>query len=206
MLRSFLPPMTRSIPIAAALMLCACSPDPAPPQPDNATVAELANEATLPANAVAANQAAPEVSATTLTLDGLGALKIGEPVPAGSGWAERGAQASDTCRILSNPALPGTYAIVEEGRVRRVSVGKGASGVQLIEGAKVGSSEADVLAAFPGFRSEPHKYVEAPAKYLTAPGAEKGGPALRFEIDADRKVSQMHVGTMPVLGYVEACS
>ncbi|MBB3990626.1 hypothetical protein GGR19_002050 [Croceicoccus naphthovorans] len=29
---------------------------------------------------------------------------------------------------------------------------------------------------------------------------------MRFELDADGKVTEMHVGTMPVLGYVEACS
>ena len=53
---------------------------------------------------------------------------------------------------------------------------------------------------------QPHEYSEAPAKYLTAPNAESGDPALRFEIGADRKVSLIHVGTKPVLFYVEGCA
>jgi hypothetical protein len=140
-----------------------------------------------------------------LTLEGLGALRIGQAVPAGSGWAERGAQISDECRLISSPDFPGVYAIVEGGRVRRITVGQ-RSDVKLVEGIGVGASEAEVRAAFAGFREEPHEYVEAPGKYLTAPNAPSGDPALRFEIGADRRVSLIHVGTMPVLGYVEGCA
>jgi hypothetical protein len=140
-----------------------------------------------------------------LTLEGLGALRIGQAVPAGSGWAERGAQISDVCRTITSPDHSGVYAIVEGGKVRRVTVGE-RSDVKLIEGIGVGSTEAQVRAAFPGFREAPHEYVEPPAKYLTAPNAAGGDPALRFEIGADGKVSLVHVGTMPVLGYVEGCA
>ena len=52
----------------------------------------------------------------------------------------------------------------------------------------------------------PHKYGAAPAKYLTAPNAPSGDSALRFEIGSDGKVSLIHVGTMPVLAYVEGCA
>lgn len=62
-----------------------------------------------------------------------------------------------------------------------------------------------MLAWFP-FPATPHKYEEAPAKYLTAPNVASGEPALRFEIGRDGKVSLIHVGTMPVLGYVEGCA
>jgi len=144
-------------------------------------------------------------AANTLTLEGLGALKIGQPVPTNSGWAERGAQISDECRTVSSPDFPGVYAIVEGGKVRRVSVGE-RSDVRLAEGIGTGATEAQVRAAFPGFREAPHEYVDAPAKYLTAPNAPSGDPALRFEIGADGKVSLVHVGTMPVLGYVEGCA
>ncbi len=41
---------------------------------------------------------------------------------------------------------------------------------------------------------------------MTAPNAESGDPALRFEIGADSKVALIHVGTKPVLGYVEGCA
>jgi hypothetical protein len=140
-----------------------------------------------------------------LTLDGLGTLKIGEPVPARSSWRERGAQIPGPCRTVSSPDYRGVYAIVEEGEVRRITIGE-RSRVRLIDGIGTGASEAEVRAAFPGFREEPHKYVEAPAKYLTAPNAARGDPALRFEIGPQGTVSLMHVGTMPVLAYVEGCA
>ena len=133
---------------------------------------------------------------------GLGDLVIGEPVPQGSGFAERGAQISDGCHTISSRAYPGVYAITERGEVRRITVVE-RSGVKLVEGIGVGSSEAELLEAFPGFRSTPHKYVEAPAAYLTQPGND---PRLRFEIGADGRVTEIHVGLMPQLGYVEGCA
>jgi hypothetical protein len=202
--------MTKSLTATALLLyLAACSPQPngSPgAAPDTTNEAEASPPSAAPPPAVSADVPAAEVpAANVLTLHGLGALKIGKPVPAGSGWAERGAQVSDACRTVTSPDFPGVYAIVEGGKVRRITVG-GRSGVKLIEGIGTGATEADVRAVFPGFREEPHKYVQAPAKYLTAPNAARGDPALRFEIGADRKVSLIHVGTMPVLGYVEGCA
>ncbi|HEY5721073.1 MAG TPA: hypothetical protein VIT45_02000 [Allosphingosinicella sp.] len=194
---------------ATAILLClaACSSEPAA-GPDAAPGA--ANDSAPPAATAPAPATPPPVradapAANVLTLEGLGALRIGQKVPAGSRWAERGAQISETCRTISSPDLPGVYAIVEDGKVRRISVGQG-SDVKLIEGIGVGATETEVRAAFPGFREEPHEYSEPPAKYLTAPNAPSGDPALRFEIGADGRVSLIHIGTMPVLGYVEGCA
>ncbi len=89
--------------------------------------------------------------------------------------------------------------------MRRVTAGQ-KSTVKLAEGIGVGASEREVRAWFAGFREEPHKYEAPPAKYLTAPNARSGDPALRFEIGTDGKVSLIHVGTMPTLGYVEGCA
>ena len=147
----------------------------------------------------------PSPRARTLTLDGLGALKIGQPLPKGTSWAVRGAQISDQCLAVSSPDYPGVYAIAEGGKVRRITLGE-RSDVKLAEGIGVGASEKQVRAAFGGFREEPHVYVAPPGKYLTAPNAASGEPALRFEIGEDGKVSLIHVGTMPVLAYVEGCA
>lgn len=188
--------------ILAAAVCAACSQGPAAPSQETATAeASPAPGVTPPATATPPDTPSPD----TFALEGFGGLRIGEPIPAGSSWAERGAQASDVCRTVSSPEYPGVYVIVEDGRVRRISAGQ-RSTVKLAEGIGVGASEAEVREAFPGFREEPHAYVAAPGKYLTAPNAESGDPALRFEIDAERKVSEIHIGTMPVLGYVEACS
>jgi len=157
-------------------------------------------EAGLPPTS-AEESARPDI----LTLDGLGGLKIGQPVPAAGPWAERGAQTSDACRTVSSPAYPGVYAIVTDGKVQRITLGQ-RSKVKLAEGIGVGASDADVKKRFAGFREEPHKYEEAPAKYLTAPNAANGSSALRVEIGQDGKVKMIHVGLMPVLTYVEGCA
>ncbi len=199
--------------LALALALAACSSEPEAPNstlPTNVT--QEVPPATPPPTPTASPSPTPEPTPSstpapgkTLALEGLGDLRIGEAIPRGGSWAERGAQIPGGCRTVSSPAFPGAYAIVTDGKVRRITVGQ-RSDVKLVEGIGVGSSEAEVKKWFAGFREEPHKYEDKPAKYLTAPNAASGDPALRFEIGADRKVSLIHVGTMPVLGYVEGCA
>jgi hypothetical protein len=159
---------------------------------------------TLPAGN--AESASPLASGSTVIgLEGLGALRIGQPLPASGEWTERGAQTNSACRTVSSPEYPGVYAIVTDDKVSRITVGK-RSDVKLAEGIGVGASEEDVEKWFAGFRAEPHKYESAPAKYLTAPNARSGDPALRFEIGSDGRVSFIHIGVMPVLAYVEGCA
>ncbi len=198
--------MTRSV-MMLALALAGCNA-----APDNGNGAAPPDSANSAANDVApvTNITAPANSQDTpgddvLTLEGLGGLRVGQPVPSASRFAERGAQISDGCRTLSSPDFPGVYAIVSEGQVRRITVGQ-RSDVTLVEGIGVGATEAAVKGAFPGFAEEPHKYEDAPAKYLTAPGGSATDPALRFEIGSDDRVSLMHVGLMPELEYVEGCA
>lgn len=181
---------------ALALTLSACSAQT--PTEEAAPTAE-ASETAAPA--------APATEASldrTMTLEGLGPLKIGQPVPAGSGWTKPDMQASDACLVYRSDAYPGVYAIVENGAVRRITAGQG-SDVKFVEGIGVGATRAQVDGSFPGFRETPHKYVEGGLD-LTAPNASSGDPAVRFELDAAGKVTDMHIGTEPVLGYVEGCA
>ena len=185
---------------APVLALAACSgSDNTAPEAD-----------TTPGETVAASTgAAPDSQATAqpdvLTLEGLGDLRIGAAVPQGSSWKALDVQAGDGCTMYSSPEYPDTWAMVTGGLVRRISTGPD-SPVKLIEGIGAGSTEAQVRSYFGGFRETPHKYEEAPAKDLTAPNADSGDSALRFEIGADGNVSQMHIGTMPELGFVEGCA
>ena len=193
-----------------ALILGACSQGAKEPEGDAPSDAAAQSEATPsdPAQAGATPSeaaSAATVSGKVIGLEGLGELRIGQPVPMGGSWAERGAQTGDECRTVSSPDYPGVYAIVEGGKVQRITVGQ-RSDVKLVEGIGVGSTEQDVKKWFAGFREEPHKYEDKPAKYLTAPNAASGDPALRFEIGKDGKVSLIHVGAMPVLAYVEGCA
>lgn len=213
--RRFIATMKHLISAAAlALCLAACSSKPSPSAsaatasavPEE-SIATSADTASGDEGAIAAAQpmVMPVGNTPMLTLEGLDDLEIGKPVPRDGSWAERGAQISDACRTVSSPEFPGVYAIVEDGKVRRITVGQ-RSDVTLVEGIGVGAGEAEVKQAFPGFRASPHAYEDAPAKYLTAPNAGSGEAALRFEIGQDGKVSLIHVGTMPVLGYVEGCA
>ena len=156
------------------------------------------------AGPASAANGASDAQGKVLGLSGLGELKIGDALPVGATWTLPGEQAEAGCRAARSPAYPGVYAIVEGGKVRRITVGQG-SDVKLVEGIGVGASEAEARKWFTGFRSEPHKYEDQPAKYLTAPNASNSNSALRFEIGSDGKVRLMHVGQMPQLAYVEGC-
>lgn len=194
-------------PALLALSLAACSgTEPTGGASATGTTEATAEPSSPSASASEAAVAEPVHAANkVLGLEGLGDLRIGRAVPKGTSWAQQGAQTGDACRTISSPDYPGVYAIVEQGKVRRITVGK-RSDVKLAEGIGAGASEAEVQKWFAGFREEPHKYEDAPAKYLTAPNAASGDPALRFEIGHDGNVNLMHVGTMPALGYVEGCS
>lgn len=195
--------------LAMLLALAACAP-----RSDQSNASVPAAGAVESETVAPASTPTPEVPRETPTpaaaqakvigLEGLGDLRIGQPVPKNASWAERGAQTGDACRTVTSPDYPGVYAIVTEGKVQRITVGQ-RSDVKLVEGVGIGATEQDVRKWFAGFRAEPHKYEDAPAKYLTAPNAASGDPALRFEIGHDGKVKLIHIGTMPVLGYVEGC-
>lgn len=140
---------------------------------------------------------------SVLALEGLGDLAIGKPVPAGTSFTGGGeSMPGSDCTTLTSRDYPGVYALVEGGVVRRLTVARD-SQVRLVEGIGVGSTEREVLAAFPGFRATPHKYIGGKGKYLTQPGDD---PRLRFEIGEDGKVTGIHVGMNPQLGYVEGCA
>ena len=148
----------------------------------------------------------PLVSASrdTVTLDGFDDLIIGEPVPPQSRWEVRGEPASNGCTTARSAAYPGVYAIIEDNKVRRITFGEG-SKAEVAEGISVGAAEARVTARFSSFREEPHKYEAAPAKYIGTADVKPGATGWRFEIGSTGTVSQMHVGQMPVLAYVEGC-
>jgi hypothetical protein len=186
--------------------MAACSKSPAPSEtPASETASDAAAATPAATGTASAPPASQSPSAQTLTLEGLGGLRLGQGIAADSHWKLGTDEMSPACQIATSPDYPGVYAIVNDGKVRRISVGA-RSTVKLVEGIGPGSSEADVMAKFPGFRSSPHKYVAAPGKYLTAPGEGKTSPDLRFEIDANGKVSLMHVGLAPELQLVEGCS
>ncbi len=184
------------LPLTAALIVAGCSSE--------------AGDASARADTQASQAPTPKPTPTpiasaggkTLTLEELGGLTIGQPVPKNSSFTAAEGQIGNGCETLSSPQFPDVYAIRTNGEVRRISV-FGDSDVKLVEGVGPGSAIEDVRSAFPGFVEEPHKYTGPEGKYLTQPGND---PRLRFEIDPDGTVSTVHVGVMPELGYVEGCA
>ncbi len=177
-------------------LFAACSPEAEAPLAEKTVT-------TTPSAEVATSAPATAADANTLTLEGLGELRIGEPIPSGSSFASRGAQIpGSTCRTLSSPDYPGVIAMTVDGELRRTTVSDG-SKVALVEGISAGATETQVRAAFPGFVESPHKYLATPGKYLTQPGAD---PRLHFEINTDKTVNLIHVGALPELTWVEGCA
>lgn len=144
----------------------------------------------------------PVSGTAQLSAAGLADLRIGEPVPAPSSWSISGPQGCYNCTIATSPAYNGVSALLEQGKVQRITIGQGSS-VQLAGDIGIGTSEADVKKRFSALREEPHKYKAAPAKYLTTVNAGPKMSGFRFEISADGKVAVMHAGQMPALAYVE---
>jgi hypothetical protein len=145
-------------------------------------------------------------AAPVLTAQGYDTIRIGAKPGAAAGYAlaPAGGSAADACRIFLSPRVPGLAVMVEQGVVTRLTARAGATEVRTERGIGVGSTEAEVRAAYRTLGETPHKYEAAPAKNLV--WGEEGVPeALRFEIGTDGRVAQLHAGASPALMYVEAC-
>ena len=119
------------------------------------------------------------------------ALRMDAPVPASG---------CEYVRPADTPARgpDGVLVMVVDGVSRRVDVI--APGVGSSAGIAVGKSEAEVRAAYPQARSEPHKYTNG--RYLvvdTAPGLR-----LIFETDGS-VVTRYRAGAVPQVDWVEGC-
>lgn len=179
--------------IAAILLATAChQPPPASDAPATPAAAPSVEAAATPAPPVAPIPALP-------------GLSFGQPIPAGGAWRADAAQISDECRTYTARAFPRSYAIVIAGRLERVTFGRG-SGFRLPNGLAPGSTEDEVRRALPDLMAEPHKYAEAPAKYLTSSRLAPDAVGLRFEIDPDGTVGQIHIGLPSSLSLVEGCA
>jgi hypothetical protein len=171
-----------------------------PEQAGNGAQADVRTTAPQPAPASSSARAKP-----ALTAQGYDTIRIGaKPADAiGYALAPVGGTPEDACRIFRSPRVPGLAVMVEQGVVTRLTA-HGDAKVRTERGIGVGSTEAEVRAAYRPLGESPHKYDAAPAKNLV--WGEEGVPeALRFEIGADGRVVQLHAGASPALMYVEGC-
>ncbi len=142
-----------------------------------------------------------------LTADGIGDFTLGaklddvrRAIPA---LKVDEAMDGSVCRYINDPRREGVWAMLGAGdRIVRVDIDR--RDVATDRGIRVGSTEAEVRAAYPNLTVEPHTYVEN-AKYLKVLGPE-GTDGLVFETDANGRVERYRVGRWDEVQWVEGCS
>ncbi|WOI53723.1 hypothetical protein [Parvularcula sp. LCG005] len=160
-----------------------------------------------------------ETSDRSLTPQGYGDMRIGmsaNDLTALVGTSPNAQNTGDpeACMYFHPDQAPaGVLVMVEAGTLTRISLTDGAD-ISSDRGIHVGDAAAKVKAAYGDTLLEsPHKYVEAPAAYLTVWADGREAPyvsapearGIRYEIGADGKVTAIHAGG-PAIQYVEGCS
>jgi len=193
---------------AAALALAACEPP------------ETAEKAPEPARP-APPPATPAPAAPVLTAEGYGPLRIGmtraeveQALGSDANPEAVGGPDPEACDEFRPQRAPeGLLVMIENGVLTRVSVIQGGQ-VRSDRDIGVGDPAAQVKTLYgPLVRASPHKYVEAPAEYLTV--WSRGGGAqyvqdpnargLVYEINRDGRVQAIRGGG-PSIQYVEGCA
>lgn len=208
---------------AAAMSLASCGAPTSAPDEGNAQ-APAALARTIPAaptSALPDPPAAPAASgAPVLTPDGFGPLRIGmtlAEVTAASGpdadpQAVGGPDPAQCDQFRPARAPQGVLAMMENGRLTRISLIND-SPVTTDRGVGLGSTATAVAAAYDGAAvASPHKYRDAPARYLTywsrkARPGDRTTPTDRgivFEVNEQGVVDLVHAGG-PSIQYVEGC-
>jgi hypothetical protein len=148
-------------------------------------------------------------AAWRLSETGIGPVRVGMTVAeAAAALPDAGAAhpaASEECAYVGLSGLPeGVSLMTEGGRVVRVDVDD-SSAVATTRGARVGWTEARVLALYPGARVEPHKYEDG--HYLVAIPGAPGDTLHRIVFETARGVvTRFRGGVVPAVEYVEGCS
>ena len=142
-----------------------------------------------------------------LSEHGIGPVRVGMTVAEAAAALSGATARPDTqeCAYVGLGGLPeGVSLMTERGRIVRVDVDD-SSAVATSRGARVGWTEARVLAAYPGARVRPHRYEHG--HYLVAiPGApEDTTHRIVFETAAG-VVTRFRGGVVPAVEYVEGCS
>ncbi|WP_339914535.1 hypothetical protein [uncultured Brevundimonas sp.] len=185
---------------AALLGLSACNaPEPAPAAP----ASETAPPRATPAN--------------PLTAEGYGPLRIGmtraEIITAMDEDANPDAVGGPdpaSCDMFHPSRAPeGLLVMVEDGVLTSIHLGRNTT-VKTDRGLGIGDTAAAVKQAYgTAAQVTPHKYVDAPAEYITVwSAADHNGPTargLRYEIGEDGRVQGIAVGG-PSIQYVEGCA
>jgi hypothetical protein len=168
----------------------------------------LAKSCVILGAAVALGGAAPP----PLTPAGWGALKIGatesEARKALAPFEIEGDPTDQTyegCHHINSKRYPGLAAMIQKGRVTRLSLWSDSKTLKTDKGLGVGATEAQVKRAYgPKLEVTEHAYEGPDGHYLTywAVPRKRG---VRYETDVHGRVSAVHVGDQTIQ-LVEGCS
>jgi len=190
----------RSNTVLVALALAACG------RPDAAPADESAKAAPDTA-APTVTDSAPAASAWQLSEAGIGPVRVGMTVAEASALLPGSAPhpSTEECAYVGLSGLPpGVSLMTEGGRIVRVDADD-SSTVATARGARVGWTEAQVLARYPGARVQPHKYEDG--HYLVVIPGAPADTVHRIVFETARGVvTRFRGGVTPAVEYVEGCS
>lgn len=146
-----------------------------------------------------------------ITTAGLGSIKIGmtlqEAQAVGLPLVPLEPNQRGECQYfrLKESLEPISFMVID-GRIIRIDVWPG-SLIKTRSGAGIGSSEADILAYYPG-RIEVESVPHRPLKYLTFTPEDGDETLFRlvFEVDAQGRVVKYRAGQFPAVTWAEGCS
>ena len=181
--------------VMIALAACGRPDASAPPAADSVAAA--------PAPA----DSAPSADRWQLSERGIGPIRVGMTVGEAAAALPGGGTHPETqeCAYVGLSGLPeGVSLMTEGGRIVRVDVDDSSS-VATARGARVGWTEAQVLALYPGARVQPHKYEDG--HYLVVIPGAPADTTHRIVFETARGVvTRFRGGVIPAVEYVEGCS
>jgi hypothetical protein len=152
----------------------------------------------------------PLSSQSTLTLDGIGPVRVGMTTTQAEQAAGVPIPAADTsdngCGYTHPQGIENLLFMVVGNQIARVDVVRD-SPIRTTSGAGIGNTAAEIEAMYPGqIEVWPHKYVQG-GHYLvhipTDAGARNYG--IVFETDENDIVTQLRSGKLPEVTWVEGC-
>lgn len=204
----------RPIPcLALATLIAACGT--AAPESDGSGDSTATDTATSADTGTAAHNAnAPQPGPLLLTPDGWGPLRIGmtrAAVVAAAGEDSQpdavGGPEPERCDEFRPLDATDVLVMIEDGVLTRISVSRNTD-IATPAGFRVGDAGADIVAGY-GARADvtPHKYLQAPARYITVWNgqvADSERRGIRYETDVEDVVAFIRGGGASI-EYVEGC-